>query len=94
MNGANTDALMEILPDLLAPLLISGTSTDPARARRAAEQAIAHYQAGAATAPPNHADRDTEPPPVGHRDDHRGWRAAGPNAPGPARPAQDRPALG
>ena len=42
----NTDALMDILPDLLAPLLMGDPPADPARARRAAEQAIAQYQAG------------------------------------------------
>jgi hypothetical protein len=46
MTETNTDALTEILPGLLAPLLMSGTVTDPARAHRAAEQAIAQYQAG------------------------------------------------
>jgi hypothetical protein len=46
MTETNTDALMEILPGLLAPLLMNGTVTDPARAHRAAEQAIAQYQPG------------------------------------------------
>jgi hypothetical protein len=45
MTEINTDALMEILPDLLAPLLMAGSVSDPARARRAAEQAIGQYQA-------------------------------------------------
>jgi hypothetical protein len=44
MTETNTDALMEILPDLLAPLLMAGSVTDPARARRAAEQAIGQYR--------------------------------------------------
>jgi hypothetical protein len=46
MTETNTDALMEILPGLLAPLLMNGSVTDPLRARRAAEQAIEQCQAG------------------------------------------------
>ena len=44
MTETDTDALMDILPDLLAPLLMTGAAADPVRARRAAEQAIGQYR--------------------------------------------------